>query len=405
MGIVVQKFGGTSVADAKSCALVVSRIVEARRAGNDVVAVVSAMGRKPAPYSTDALLALAESAGDSLSLREKDAIAACGEIISSVALVSALTAAGCPAMSFTGAQAGIETDDNFGNARIVRIDPARLLHSMGEGKVPVVAGFQGITDAGDVTTLGRGGSDTTAAALAAALGADMIEIYTDVEGIMTADPHIVPDARFQETMSYSELIEMANLGAKVVHLRAVEIASQARIPLAIKSVFSDCPGTLVTDVAPERMPIAVPDRFVSSVTCIGNMAQIVLEESGFDADEAALNVFSTMARDRISVDMINVFPDRIAFIVPARDSGRAVRALDKLSLSAVANPGCAKVSVVGEGMRGVPGVMSRVVRALHTSGIRILQTSDSHYSISCLVPEADMERAACALHSEFELGK
>lgn len=153
------------------------------------------------------------------------------------------------------------------------------------------------------------------------------------------------------------------------------------------------------------MPIAVPDRFVSSVTCIGNMAQIVLEEYDFKADDAALNVFSTMADNHISVDMINVFPDMIAFIVSARDSARAVRALDRLGLSAVANPGCAKVSVVGEGMRGVPGVMSRVVRALHGAGIRILQTSDSHYSISCLVPEVDMERAARALHSEFELEK
>jgi aspartate kinase len=405
VGIIVQKFGGTSVADAQACALVVSRIAEARRAGNDVVAVVSAMGRKPAPYSTDALLALVDCAGDTLPPRERDAIAACGEIISSVVLVSALVASGCPAMSFTGAQAGIETDDNFGDARIVRIDPAGLHNAIASGVVPVVAGFQGVTDGGDVTTLGRGGSDTTAAALAAALGADLVEIYTDVEGVMTADPHIVPNARFQETMTYSELIEMANLGAKVVHLRAVEIASQARIPLAIKSVFSDCPGTLVTDIPPQRMPIAVPDRFVSSVTCIGNMAQIVLEEYDFKADDAALNVFSTMADNHISVDMINVFPDMIAFIVSARDSARAVRALDRLGLSAVANPGCAKVSVVGEGMRGVPGVMSRVVRALHGAGIRILQTSDSHYSISCLVPEVDMERAARALHSEFELEK
>ncbi|MEA4882045.1 MAG: aspartate kinase [Clostridia bacterium] len=406
LSIIVQKFGGTSVANPDACARVVSRILEARSGGHDVVAVVSAMGRKPAPYSTDSLIELAERGGANMSPREQDAIIACGEIISSVVLVSALAAAGCPAVSLTGGQAGIITDDAFGDARIRKIDPKRILEALAQGKVAVVAGFQGATESGDITTLGRGGSDTTAAALGAVLEADVIEIFTDVEGIMTADPRIVPEARYQETMAYADLLEMANLGAKVVHQRAVEIAMQSRIPLLIRSTFSDARGTLVTDGASKPgLPVSVPDRFISGVTCLGGMAQVTLAEADFNSTGRVLDVFTTLADECISVDMISVFPERIAFIVAAKQADHAIGALRGIGLAAQANLGCAKVSVVGAGMRGVPGVMSKVVRALHNTGVRILQTSDSHHSISCLVPEADMERAARALHAEFELSR
>ncbi|MCR4425285.1 MAG: aspartate kinase [Firmicutes bacterium] len=405
MSILVQKFGGTSVATEEDCARVVSRILEARRQGKDVVVVVSAMGRRPAPYSTDALLDLGQRANPELDPRERDAIASCGEVIASVVLVSALTAAGCPAVSLTGPQAGILTDDNFGDARIRKVDPTRILEVLNSGKVAVVAGFQGVTEGGDVTTLGRGGSDTTASALGAALSAELIEIYTDVDGVMTADPRVVPDARFQETVSYRDLVEMANLGAKVVHPRAVEIAMQARIPLAIKSTFSDSPGTLVTDTGRRAAAVPVADRLVSAVTHMPGVAQILIDQADFNSTGLVLDVFSALARDHISVDMINVFPERIAFIIGEREVPRARRILEDLGLHAVSNPGCAKVSIVGGAMRGVPGVMSRVVRALHNAGVRILQTSDSHNSISCLVLGSDMERAARALHDEFELAR
>ncbi|HBK59671.1 MAG TPA: aspartate kinase [Firmicutes bacterium] len=405
MGIVVQKFGGTSVASEESRARVVAKIVEARQDGKDVVVVVSAMGRKPAPYATDTLLDLVESLCKTLPARERDAIAACGEIISTVVVAAALEAAGCPAASLTGVQAGISTDSNFTDARITKIEPRRILEILESGRVAVVAGFQGTTEAGDVTTLGRGGSDTTAAALGAALGAEMVEIYTDVEGIMTADPRVVPEARFQDTMSYTDLIEMANQGAKVVHLRAVEIAMHSRIPLAIKSTFSDSPGTLVADVARRAVATFAPPRVVSAVTTVSERTQLVLSGDAYGDTGSVLGVFSTLADQRISVDMINVFPDRIAFIVASREAADAVATMKQLGIDAEANPSCAKVSVVGEGMRGVPGVMAKVARALHDAGVRVLQTSDSHYSISCLVPEADMERAARALHSQFELEK
>lgn len=308
-------------------------------------------------------------------------------------------------MSLTGAQAGISTDSNYTDARITKIEPRRILEVLSDGKVAVVAGFQGVTEAGDITTLGRGGSDTTAAALGATLGAEIVEIYTDVEGIMTADPRVVPEARFQDTMSYTDLIEMANQGAKVVHLRAVEIAMHSRIPLAIKSTFSDSPGTLVADVAHRAVATFAPPRVVSAVTTVGERTQLVMVGDAYSDTGSVVGVFSTLADRRISVDMINVFPDRIAFIVASREAAEAIATLNELGIDAEANPGCAKVSVVGEGMRGVPGVMARVARALHDAAVRVLQTSDSHYSISCLVPEADMERAARALHAQFELGK
>ncbi|HON42343.1 MAG TPA: aspartate kinase, partial [Bacillota bacterium] len=215
MGIVVQKFGGTSVANEESRGMLVAKVTEARHDGKDVVVVVSAMGRKPAPYATDTLLDLVGSVCKSAPARERDAIAACGEIISTVVVATALEAAGCPAVSLTGGQAGISTDSNYTDARITKIEPRRILEVLSDGKVAVVAGFQGVTETGDVTTLGRGGSDTTAAALGATLGAEIVEIYTDVEGVMTADPRVVPEARFQDTMSYTDLIEMANQGAKV----------------------------------------------------------------------------------------------------------------------------------------------------------------------------------------------
>ncbi len=405
MGIVVQKFGGTSVASEESRARVVAKIVEARRDGKDVVVVVSAMGRKPAPYATDTLLDLAGSLCKTLPARERDAIAACGEIISTVVVAAALEAVGCPAASLTGSQAGITTDANFTDARIAKIEPRRILEVLQDGRVAVVAGFQGATEAGDVTTLGRGGSDTTAAALGAALGAEVVEIYTDVEGIMTADPRVVPEARFQDTMSYTDLIEMANQGAKVVNPRAVEIAMHSRIPLAIKSTFSDSAGTLVADMARAAAATFAPPRVVSAVTTVGERTQLVLGGGAYGDTGSVLGVFSTLADQRISVDMINVFPDRIAFIVASRDADEAVDTMERLGIHAEAAAGCAKVSVVGEGMRGVPGVMAKVVQALHSVGVRVLQTSDSHYSISCLVAETDMERAARALHSQFELGR
>ena len=394
MGIIVQKFGGTSVATPEGREHLVQKVTKAAENAS-VVVVVSAMGRCPAPYATDTLLGLVPCEG-SADARELDAIAACGEIISAVVVTVALRKAGLNAESLTGAQAGIITDDCHGQARILHIDTKRLKNNIEAGKISVVAGFQGVNSKGDVTTLGRGGSDTTAAALGAALGADLVEIYTDVQGVMSADPSIVPEARWQDRMIYTEVIEMANLGAKVVHLQAVEIAMHSRIPLAIRSTFSDEPGTLITDLAGAGAPFA-PPKPVTAVATTAGRAQVVVPAHD-------LGVFSAMAQAGVSVDMINVFPDRAAFIVAMQDLPVVKRVLDELGHEAKIVEGCAKVSIVGEGMRGIPGIMAKLAEALARAGVDILQTSDSHYSISCLVPENELETAARALHAQFGLG-
>lgn len=403
MGIIVQKYGGTSVGTAEGRARLVSKVMEARERGS-VVVVVSAMGRRPSPYATDTLLDLVANTSRPVSARELDALISCGETISSVVIAAALSEAGCDAVSLSGAQAGILTDDCYGQARITRIDTARILRHLDAGKVVVVAGFQGVNQDGDITTLGRGGSDTTAAALGAALAADVVEIYTDVQGIMTADPNIVPEARWQDTMTYTEVVEMANLGAKVVHLQAVEIAMHSRTPMAIRNTFSDSPGTMITDMSGQRAAAFSAGRPVTAVTTVGERAQVIAEVSQ-DSSSMALDVFSSLARLGVSVDMINVFPDRVAFIVSAKDLAMADEAVTGLGLAVKTVRGCAKVSIVGEGMRGMPGVMSRLTKALAAEGVGILQTSDSHYSISCLVREQQMEIAARALHSQFELAQ
>ncbi len=395
MGIIVQKFGGTSVGTPEGREHLTKKVAEAAK-GSSVVVVVSAMGRAPAPYATDTLLGLIDCDRNP-NARELDALAACGEIISSVIVAATLRAFGLDAVSLTGAQAGVVTDDCHGQARIVHIDTARLSHHIQAGQIPVVAGFQGINSAGDMTTLGRGGSDTTAAALGAALGAEVVEIYTDVTGIMSADPNIVPEAKWQDSMTYTELIEMANLGAKVVHLQAVEIAMHSRTPLVIRSTFSDEAGTVVTDMAGKRTAPFAALRPVTAVATTARRAQLIVEGGN-------LNVFSAMATNGVSVDMINVFPDRVAFIVAMQDLPVARRVITGLGYDVGVVEGCAKVSIVGEGMRGTPGIMARLATALAEAGVAILQTSDSHYSISCLVREEQLELAARALHAQFGLG-
>lgn len=410
MRIIVQKFGGTSVATREAMFQAARRVSEARQRGLSTVVVVSAMGRKPEPYATDTLISLLEAVGGEISLREKDSLMACGEIISSVIMTQVLRSIGIPAISFTGAQAGITTDENFGEARILRINPQKILEHLEAGETVVVAGFQGVTTTGEVTTLGRGGSDTTAAALGVALGAELVEIYTDVDGIMAADPRLVPDAKPKRAISYRELAELANLGAKVVHPRAVEIAMKENIPLMIKSTFSDAPGTLVCSRAGEAFeagPVAITgDKLVVGVAHMIDMTQVCLEsESDVNETGLALSVFANLAAKGVSVDLINVSPHEIAFIVNARDAEAAKHVLEEMRVSFAMRPGCAKVSVVGAAIRGVPGVMARVVEALSGAGVKILQTSDSHTSISCLIDQSQLAEAVRALYDKFDLSE
>lgn len=405
MRIIVQKFGGTSVAASAQRERAVDWIVKAREDGYHPVVVVSAMGRRGEPYATDTLLSLVEPG--TLSARDLDLLMSCGEVIAAAVLASRLVRRGLEARVMTGGQAGIVTDDTFGEARIVEVDPEPVLHVLASGRVPVVAGFQGVTGDGEVTTLGRGGSDTTAAALGAALKAEVVDIFTDVDGIKTADPRIVPEARTLATVDYEEVFQMAHLGARVIHPRAVEIAREFRVPVRVRSTFSASEGTLVAARPPALDPWAhrEPERSVTGVTYIEGLVQVIVSAPEGGSADWSLAMFDQLARRGISVDLINLFPDRAYFTVPAARRTDAEAALESLGLRYEVRAERAKVSIVGSAIHGLPGVMAQVVGALRSAGVDVLQTADSHSTISCLVDRAQMEQALRALHARFHLGE
>lgn len=404
MRIIIQKFGGTSVASPEVRAMVVNKISQAREQGFTPVVVVSAMGRRGDPYATDTLLDLARTAYRGVAARELDHIMYCGEIISAVVMTGVLQAADMDAVMLTGGQAGITTDTNFNNARVIKVDASRITNLLKMGKVPVVCGFQGITADGEFTTLGRGGSDTTASALGAALGAEMVEIFTDVDGIMTADPRIVPSAKILDIISYSEVSQLAHQGAKVIHPRAVEIAMQKNIPLVVKSTFSDAPGTLITNVTKEGPEMnAITDRIATGVTYLQNIVQIKVTLDPDTTHTESHKIFRALADNKISVDLINVHPGQVMFTVAEDVADKAIVRLQKMGFSAEARHDCAKVSVVGGGIHELPGVMANFVEALAEHNIPILQTVDSHTSISVLVKKEDVPQAVKALHAKFGL--
>jgi len=401
MNIIVQKFGGSSVNTAELRQHVVNRVQKARHDGSSVVVVVSAMGRAGSPYATDTLLAMVDSPDFQVAPREQDLLLSCGEIISGVVLTTDLTRAGIPATFVTGPQAGIITDDNYGEARIKRVQPEYILSLLKEGKVVVAAGFQGLSESGQITTLGRGGSDTTAAALGVALNAAAIEIYTDVDGIKTADPRQVPEARTLEEVTYSEMNQLALEGAKVLHPRAVEIAMQKNIPLWVKSTIDEgfagtlvtsTPGTLGGETAIEA------DRTITGLAHIDHLVQLNIE---LEDNHQQTLAFQELAEAGISVDFINVFPDRIILTISHDKSEKARLVLQKLGLHYTERPNCAKVAAVGAGMRGIPGVMAKIVATMDQENIKILQSSDSYTSIWCLIDQADLGKALNALHRAF----
>lgn len=401
MRILVQKFGGTSLSSNEARELVIGHIQRERQRQYGLVVVVSAMGRKGDPYATDTLLSLIRRHGDSLLPKEQDMLQACGEIISAALMCSLLRAANIPAIALTGGGAGIITDSQFGRARILEIRTEAVHKALKDGNVVIVTGFQGITEAGEMTTLGRGGSDTSATALGAALHAERVDIYTDVNGILTADPRIVKDARPLAVISYAEIGNMARQGAKVIHPRAVEIAQQARIPLRVRSTFSEEEGTLVTDTF-DAARAAVRDRHVTGVAHVSGVTQITVQAQDGHTD-VQLQVFQAMARHQISVDFINVNPGGAVYTVFDHDADKAVSVLQEIGYSPKAISSCAKISVIGGGMNGVPGIMARIVEALTEQGIPILQSADSNTTIWVLVSESYMASALQALHAKFSL--
>ncbi len=406
MKFLVQKFGGTSLASKELREQVADKVADAKDEGYSPVVVVSAIGRQGDPYATDTLLRFIESISSEVAPREIDTLMACGEIISGVAMVATLQARGYKAVFLTGAQAGIITDENYTDAHILEINPALIHQYASQDTIVIVAGFQGATKDGDITTLGRGGSDTSAAALGVALNAEAVDIYTDVEGIMTADPRIVHDAKTLDVITYNEIVQLAHQGAKVIHPRAVEIAMQKNIPLRVKCTFSDAPGTLVTAQADDGTIEIKKDRVITGIAHIPNVTQLKIVTANYpEVDDAPLRIFKAMALAGISVDFINVYLEAVVYTVKDDVSKKAIEILENMGFAVEAVPGCAKVSAVGAGMAGVPGVMASIVEALTEEQVKILQTSDSHSTIWCLVKQPDMEKAIRALHRKFKLNE
>ena len=434
MPLIVQKYGGSSVADAAKIINVAERIAAVQNSGADVVAVVSAMGD-----TTDELIELAHSISREPHAREMDLLLSTGELVSSTLLTMALRELGHEAISLSGPQAGIHTDTSFGRARISRIEPGRVRRELDAGHIVVVAGFQGITPEDDITTLGRGGSDTTAVAIAAALEADRCEIYTDVEGIYTADPRIVPEARKLDEVGYEEMLELASLGAKM-HPRSIELGGVYRVPIYVASSFSDTPGTLIhalgdgpTDAfATEPPAVAQPeekhksssipsaekqmeDRIkVTGIAYNANVAKITVQ-SVPDRPGLAAALFEPLAEASISVDTIvqNTGGDKstdISFTVSRTDLPAAVRLVEGVApqmgaAGVVSAAGLAAVSIVGSGMQNTPGYASRMFRLLANGGVNIDMITTSEIRISCIIDEAQGHDAVRLLHEGFQLDR
>jgi aspartate kinase len=405
MKIIVQKFGGTSVKDDRGRKMALKHIKDAIDEGYKVVVVVSAMGRNGDPYATDTLLSLVYGEIEAISKREQDMLLSCGETISSIVFSSMLNENDIKATALNGSQAGFVTNEEHTNAKILEMKPERLLNELANHDVVVVAGFQGASKLnGDVTTIGRGGSDTTAAALGSALDAEFVDIFTDVEGVMTADPRIVENAKPLSIVTYTEIVNLAYQGAKVIHPRAVEIAMQADVPIRVRSTYSHATGTLVTSNYMTKRGSDVHERLITGIAQVPNVTQIKVsaKEGQYDVQT---EVFKAMAKDGISVDFFNITPKGVIYTVTEKVTDRAIEILEQLGYEPIITRNCAKVSTVGAGIMGVPGVTAKIVTALSGNEIQILQSADSHTTIWVLVKEKDMVKAVNALHEAFNLAK
>jgi aspartate kinase len=407
MALVVQKYGGSSVGDAERIKRVAQRIVDARRAGDDVVVVVSAMGD-----TTDELMDLAQQVSPLPPPRELDMLLTSGERISMALLAMAIANQGFEARSFTGSQAGVITDSTHGRARIIDVTPGRIADAIANGYIAIVAGFQGVSqDTKDITTLGRGGSDTTAVALAAALDADVCEIYTDVDGVFSADPRLVATARKLDRISYEEMLELAACGAKVLMLRCVEYARRYGVPVHVRSSFSDRDGTWVVGIPEEEL---VEQAIISGVAHDLSEARVTVQGVPDKPGEAA-GIFRAIADANVNIDMIvqNVSGSTgrtdVSFTLSRADGSNALEALERVRASIgfeslLYDDHIGKVSLVGAGMRSHPGVSATFFEALASAGVNVQNISTSEIRISVVCQDSDVQAAVRAVHDAFDLG-
>jgi len=396
MSIIIQKYGGTSVSSEAGRAAIVRNVKNAVSDGFQVVVVVSALGRKGDPYATDTLIDLYQNIHYERQSEDLDLIMSCGEMISASLISNTLRRESLKSKALTGFQAGIFTDELHGNATVTHVKSNLIKKYLMDDFVVVVTGFQGISLQDNVTTLGRGGSDTTAVILGEALDAELIEIYTDVSGVMTADPRLIEDAHLLHSISYDEVYQMALDGAKVIDSKAVAIAKRSHKPIIVKNTFTDEKGTKIfADEMTDHMKI------VTAVTYKNDILQVRVKVK--NRDERYLNLLNAISDFKISIDLINFFENEKIFTVEQIYYSKIENLLKAMAFDFEIVEKCSKVTIVGHGIHGVPGVMNRVVTALTKSKVNILQTADSHTTISCLVRESDIMDSVKALHDEFKL--
>jgi aspartate kinase len=406
LALIVQKYGGSSLAGADHIRNVADRLARARDGGNQVVAVVSAMGK-----TTDELIALAHQVSERPDAREMDLLLSTGELVSCTLLAMALRTNGYDAISLSGAQAGIKTDTSHGRAKIAGVEPRRVMAELDKGKIVIVAGFQGITEESDITTLGRGGSDTTAVAIAAGLGADRCEVYTDVEGIYTADPRLVPKARKLDEIGFEEMLELASYGAKM-NPRSIELGMVYDVPILVASSFSDVPGTLIHKDADMNTNVGEIRNRVRGIATDTNVAKITVL-GVTDRPGVAASLFEPLSKADISVDVIVQNASEggatdLTFTIKRTDLTRALEVVETVakglgSRGVTSADKLAKVSIVGTGMQDAPGYASRLFRALADNGINIEMITTSDIRITCIVDESRVAEATRALHTVFQL--
>jgi aspartate kinase len=394
MKTIVQKYGGTSVNTADNRKNIIQNAKDAINEGMRPIIVVSAMGRFPEAYATDSLLRLLPRKNP--DLRSKDMIACCGEMISTAIVAEELTMAGMQAMPMTGGQAGIKVNSNFGNGDIQTIDTAVLLKLAENGVIPVVAGFQGLDENGDFVTLGRGGSDITATALGGALKSELIEIYTDVDGVMTADPNIVEKAALLNRIAYNDVFQLAEYGAKVIHPRAVKFAMEANVPVCVLNVNKGRKSdrTIISDAA----SIPQSKNMFCAVTSLSGCSQVEVTTNDFAKEEA---MFAALAKEGISLDMINIFAEKRLFIVNTAQTPCLMEVLGVNGIDYKVTDGFTKITVLGNMICGVPGVMAQIIAVLYSNNIRVYQSSDSSSTISVLVEDEKAKTAVKLLHDSL----
>lgn len=400
MNIIVQKFGGTSVSTEERRKQVIKKIGKAIENGFKPVVVVSAMGRMGEPYATDTLLSLVDNNFKSNNKSAQDLLMCCGEIISSVVLCNDLYKHGITAVPLTGGQAGIITNEVHTDAQAIDVDTHNIIKILEAGKVPVVTGFQGVTRNGFFTTLGRGGSDTSACILGVALKAKEIDIYTDVDGIMTADPRMVEDASLINEMTYNEVFQLADQGAKVIHPKAVALAKKGNVPLVIKNTMNDSKGTVIKSNVSEE-----EKRLISGITHLNNRIQVRVRLSENKGKSSYRSLLELLAKNHISLDLINIFPEHQMFTIDSSEKDKLSEIMSKADIKYTTIEECSTIAVVGAGMNGVPGVMARIINTLTSNEIEILQTTDSNMTIWCLIYTKKVPDAIRLLHKEFGLGK